>query len=92
MSLLILLQTQGTAPTPQSVDGTLSLAGGVTMQVLTPISLTATLTMAGVVTSALRAMKALAGTLTSSATLDSTYVPPSGGDLLTTLFRRNQTD
>lgn len=70
MSLLILLQTQGSPPEPKAVSGTLSMAGGVTMQVFTPVALAGTLTASGALTTALRTVQALAGTLTASGVVD----------------------
>lgn len=70
MSLLTLLQTQSSPPEPAPVSGTLSLAGGVTMQVLTPVALAGTLTMSGSLAAVLRTVQALAGTLTSSGVVD----------------------
>lgn len=65
MSLLLLLQSQGTPPTPQVVDGTLTMSGALTTQVLTPLAVAGTLTMSGALTSmVMKSFVALAGTLT----------------------------
>lgn len=49
MTLLTLLQTQGAAPTPQAVDGTLTMSGSLSTVTRFTVSLSGTLTMSGTI-------------------------------------------
>lgn len=74
MSLLLLLQSQGTPPTPQAVDGTLTMAGALTTQVLTPLAVAGTLTASGVLTSmVMKSFVAFAATLTMTGLLATVF-------------------
>lgn len=49
MTLLTLLQTQGAAPTPQAVAGTLTMSGSLSTVTRFTVSLSGTLTMSGTI-------------------------------------------
>jgi hypothetical protein len=77
---------------PVAVTGTLAMTGAIATVRSTVLALVGSLQMSGVLGSVLRTVQAIAGTLTGAGAVTSTYFPPSAGDFLTLLRRRNQTD